>query len=116
MSGDDLPAAPPDDDPDRAAILARRKHFLAIALSGLASGSACAPQACLKVGAVQVPEDPHNSNATPAESPSSPPAAIPDEVTPPAEPSPEPTPPQYVPTGPRSEPRPCLKIMKPRDP
>lgn len=30
------------EDPDRAAILARRQHFIAIALSGLATTTACA--------------------------------------------------------------------------
>ncbi|MBC8070642.1 MAG: hypothetical protein IAG13_20090, partial [Deltaproteobacteria bacterium] len=46
------PGAPPEPatDPDRAAILARRQRFIAIALSGLASGSACSkPQPCLNV-------------------------------------------------------------------
>lgn len=40
------------DDPDRAAILARRQRFVAIALSGLATGGvACTkPQPCLDVG------------------------------------------------------------------
>lgn len=54
MTCDDPPRGPPGDvsntdaDPDRAAILARRKHFFTIALSGLTSGIGCAP--CLKVG------------------------------------------------------------------
>jgi len=118
MSGADLPPDPPDsEDPDRAAILARRKRFLAIALSGLASGISCAAQPCLKVAAPPDPNDPQDSNATPAESPSTTPSGpVPDEVTPPVEPSPEPTPPSYTPPPPRAEPRPCLKIVKPRDP
>lgn len=39
-------------DPDRAAILARRRRFVALAISGLAT-SAC-PQPCLSIG---VPEE-----------------------------------------------------------
>ncbi len=115
MSGDDLPPNAPPDDPDRAAILARRQRFLAIALSGLASGIACAPQVCLKVATTRDPNQPPSSNP-PAESPSTPPEPIPDDVTPPVEPSPEPTPPTYTPPPPRAEPRPCLKVVKPRDP
>lgn len=40
-----------DGDPDREAILARRKMFIASALAGLAIGCEgnTAPQACLKV-------------------------------------------------------------------
>ena len=112
MSGADLPPDPPDsDDPDRAAILARRKRFLAIALSGLASGIACAAQPCLQVAAPDDPNDPPDGNAT-AEPPSAPAEPIPDEVTPPVEPSPEPTPPRYTPPPPRStaEPLPCLLV------
>jgi hypothetical protein len=114
MSGDDLPPNAPPDDPDRAAILARRQRFLAIALSGLASGIACAPQVCLKVATTRDPNQPPSN--PPAESPSTPPEPIPDDVTPPVEPSPEPTPPTYTPPPPRAEPRPCLKVVKPRDP
>lgn len=33
---------PRTEDPDRAAILARRQHFIALALSGLATTAACA--------------------------------------------------------------------------
>mgnify|MGYP000443872687 CR=1 FL=1 len=38
-----------------AAILARRNRFIAVALSGLATGVGCAPQTCLKVIAPQDP-------------------------------------------------------------
>ncbi|MCA9637459.1 MAG: hypothetical protein KC420_15640, partial [Myxococcales bacterium] len=53
MGKDDTKHDPPKpevEDPDRAAILARRQRFIAIALSGLATGSACTkPQPCLNV-------------------------------------------------------------------
>jgi hypothetical protein len=69
MSGDDhrdddppRPARPPvTADPDRAAILARRQRFIAIALTGLATAGcdkpAPKPEACLKVG-VSEPKEP----------------------------------------------------------
>jgi enoyl-CoA hydratase/carnithine racemase len=68
MHRDDLPPDPPGDDdaqtedPDRAAILARRKRFIAIALSGLASGVGCA-EPCLKVAAP--PSDGNEQKADP---------------------------------------------------
>ncbi|MEZ4381287.1 MAG: hypothetical protein R3A79_08050 [Nannocystaceae bacterium] len=44
------PPAPKVEDPDRAAILARRQRFIAIALSGLTTGTACAKsEPCLNV-------------------------------------------------------------------
>jgi hypothetical protein len=47
--------APKVEDPDRAAILARRQRFIAIALSGLTTGTACArSEPCLNVA---VPPD-----------------------------------------------------------
>lgn len=42
------------EDPDRAAILARRKRFVALALTGLATGAGCKrnePQPCLSIAA-----------------------------------------------------------------
>lgn len=57
------------DDPDRAAILARRRRFIALALSGLATTTACAhapsrPEACLSIipgprgpDSVPIPDD-----------------------------------------------------------
>jgi hypothetical protein len=40
------------DDPDRAAILARRQRFIALALSGLSAscGKTSGPQVCLSIG------------------------------------------------------------------
>lgn len=42
-----------DDDPDREAILARRRKFIAVALAGLTSAAGCgddaAPEACLNM-------------------------------------------------------------------
>lgn len=117
MRDDDLPPDPDDEDPDRAAILARRKRFIAIALSGLASGASCAAQPCLKVIAPQDPDEqrPARPEAclSVAPDPEPPqPEPAPDAVTPPPEPSPEPTPPRY---SPPSKPEACLKIAGPRD-
>lgn len=46
----------PEHDPDRAAILARRQRFIALALSGLAGSAACdacQPQPCLNIAQPQ---------------------------------------------------------------
>lgn len=46
----------PEHDPDRAAILARRQRFIALALSGLAGAAACdacEPKPCLNVATPQ---------------------------------------------------------------
>jgi hypothetical protein len=48
-------------DPDRAAILARRRRFIALAISGLATGG-CRhqPQACLSIS---IPDEDGNGNS-----------------------------------------------------
>jgi hypothetical protein len=49
-----------DNDPDRAAILARRRRFIALAISGLAA-TGCkgpGPQACLSIEQPPDPDDP----------------------------------------------------------
>lgn len=110
-----------DDDLDRAAILARRNRFIAVALSGLATGVGCAPQTCLKVIA---PQDPGAQRPARPEAclsvaypeprqPEPRPEPLPVMVTPPPEPSPPPSPPPYVPL-PTTGPQVCLTIMKPR--
>lgn len=134
---DDETRAPADpsvavggDDPDRAAILARRQRFIALALSGLATTAACEkpkedpaapkadkgtpqgkgddgapPQACLKVA----PPEPEGEGSTGRPMPCldvAPPEPEPDDVPPQAclkiaAPPPEPTP------------HPCLSIKPP---
>ncbi|HET6583678.1 MAG TPA: hypothetical protein VFG69_09525 [Nannocystaceae bacterium] len=49
----------PDVDPDRAAILARRQRFIALALSGLAAAACdtCEPKPCLNISAPQPNDD-----------------------------------------------------------
>jgi hypothetical protein len=112
---------PSDDDSDRAAILARRQRFIAIALSGLASGAACtAPQPCLNVA------QPNDSNATPdpttpadTATPETPPQPC-LKVAPPEDPPPPETPPQpclevVPPKDDPAAPRPCLNVAPPKD-
>lgn len=123
-SRDDLPPDPPD-DPDRAAILARRQRFVAVAMSGLATGL-CAACPCLKMA---VPDDevereygprttPRPDEAAPATPPPETPPAdgVNNDAPPtgqPPEPSPEPEPRPYVPRE-KAEPRPCLTIRRPQ--
>lgn len=129
------PAAAQTDDPDRAAILARRQRFIAIALSGLASTTACEkpkedpsapkdgkaaqegkddkgapPQACLKVA----PPEPEGGDSTGKPMPCL------DVAVP--EPEPEPIDdgsPQAClkiaapPPEPEPKPQPCLKVRPP---
>lgn len=126
---DDAPAV----DPDRAAILARRQRFVAIALSGLATQAACKrnadPQVCLSM---PVPQDTNaNGEGTPPPevppqpcldvAPSDPPDAPPQACLkiaqpPPDDPaSPRPCLEVAVPPDP-TPPRPCLKVAPPEDP
>jgi hypothetical protein len=58
------------DDPDRAAILARRRRFVALAISGLAATSCkgYGPQACLSIEVPQEPDpeaEPESDSAGP---------------------------------------------------
>jgi hypothetical protein len=111
MTRDDRPTDPPvsdvlgDEDPDRAAILARRRRFVAVALSGLAVGAGC-PQPCLSVA------PPPESDRPPAPPPDD---GIKPEV-PPSEPQPEPTPCLKVLPPKEPEPTPCLKVAPPKEP
>lgn len=104
-------------DPDRAAILARRQRFIALALTGLTTGACDTPSddsgACLKVDVVepkqQVPES--------GESPSGKPCL---NVAPP-EPEPEPKPHPCLKVAapdpepkPEPKPHPCLKVAAPK--
>ena len=122
------------DDPDRAAILARRQRFIALALSGLASTTACEkpkedpsapkdgkasqegkddnkgapPQACLKVA----PPEPEGGDSTGKPMPCL-------EVMPPEpEPIDDGSPQACLkiaapPTEPEPKPQPCLKVRPP---
>jgi hypothetical protein len=109
MSRDDRPTDPPggddlgDEDPDRAAILARRRRFIAVALSGLAVGAGC-PQPCLSMSPPQDADKPQ-----PDEPAGKPEACL--KVAPPAEPNPTPVEPVPPPTEPT--PQPCLKVAAP---
>jgi hypothetical protein len=121
MHDGDLPPDPPDDDaqdPDRAAILARRKRFIAIALSGLATGAGCAqPQPCLDVASPREGEprtDP--PAATPSEPKTDPATATPTApatTPPPTEPAPEPCLKVAPPPQPEPKPMPCLNVARP---
>lgn len=136
MTRDDRPEDRPgedvarDEDPDRAAILARRRRFVAIALSGLAAGTGCTPkpEPCLKVAP---PDDSSSGRPDPGPTSGQPEAAPVEpqpclKIAPPSEPppevpaEPEPTPeaePQpclkVAPPAPEPEPRPCLKVRRP---
>jgi hypothetical protein len=122
------------EDPDRAAILARRQHFIAIALSGLATTTACAstgegdkttgdkakgaqpeapPEPCLKVKAPPETSETDGAEAAPQPclkvAPPDPEAETGDtgdESGKPAEPPPEPCL--------KVAPRPCLKKAAPK--
>ena len=107
-----------DDDPDRAAILARRRRFVALALSGLAS-SGCkspGPQACLDIA---VPEDEGGGEqgGPIVEDPGRPvdpgTESSDDEGGEIVEPSPQPCLEFAAPPHPKPAPRPCLKKAAP---
>ena len=104
MADDDRPKRDdPDGDPDRAAILARRQRFIAIALSGLAGAAACdgcGPKPCLNIAtpdSVDPPngDDPKDGAPHPCLS---------------AVPEPDPV----EPGDPKAKPQPCLEVA--RDP
>lgn len=123
-------------DPDRAAILARRKRFIAMALTGLtATAGACGdkgamPQPCLDVAApepaprvdvgapqpvpqpcleVAVPE-PDSESASDGAEPTRVPKPQPQPCLNVRAPEPEPKPDP----APKPSPQPCLKVAKPR--
>jgi len=117
---------PADDEGDRAAILARRQRFIAIALSGLASTVACtAPQPCLNISQPadgKGTPDPTNANPDPTNpDPTNPDPTNPDPTNPdPTNPDPTATPRPClevaVPEEGPATPRPCLKVAAPKDP
>jgi hypothetical protein len=130
------PAAAHGDDPDRAAILARRQRFIAIALSGLATATACdkpkadpstpkdakadeskqddkgaPPQACLKVAPPEpVPADGSSTGM---------PMPCLDVAPPEPEPIDDGSPQACLkivrppPEEPKPKPQPCLKVRPP---
>ena len=107
-SHDEEPAA----DPDRAAILARRQRFIALALSGLAGTAACdkpKPQPCLSP-----PQTVDDGKGDPTAEPQ--PCL---NVTP-VEPKPQPclevAPPEDTQGDDGPPPQPCLKVAAPPDP
>jgi hypothetical protein len=116
----DLPAQ--EQDPDRAAILARRRRFIAIAISGLAT-TACkaSAQPCLSITQPEAdtgeePVDP-DPNQPIVEEPGVPVET--GETAEPAEPEAplEPTPPEVclkIAPQPQPQPQPCLKKSAPR--
>jgi hypothetical protein len=128
----DPPADESDQDPDRAAILARRRRFITIALSGLATGAACADP-CLKVGAHGDDNAAENQRPPPAADPapatpqdpetSRPEACLKVSAPPPEQPVParpeaclKVAPPPQDPADTKAIPRPCLSIHRPDPP
>ena len=127
---DDDEGNKPTPDSDRAAILARRRQFIALALSGLTTTAACtdgnekpdgktqqpakeapkdhAPQVCLSVAP---PTDPP---PIVLESPENDPEMVPPQVClkisrPPDDPEPKPEP-KPQPCLKKAAPKPCLKV------
>lgn len=135
MTRDDRPKDPPrealehEDDPDRAAILARRQRFIALALSGLATGCTAPPrpEPCLNVAQPHEPEEPTKQPEAQPETkfdpgpclkvalPSDPPLEPPPPETTPPPPEPQPCL-KVRPPEPKTEPTPCLSVARPRDP
>lgn len=119
---DDRRATP--DDLDRAAILARRQRFIALALSGLAGAAACTsterearPQACLKysIEPRQKPERKPEPEPEPKPEPRADPepadTAVPMPCLSPLPPDEPPTPPR---PEPKATPAPCLSMVPTR--
>jgi hypothetical protein len=113
-------------DPDRAAILARRQRFIAVALSGLTGAGACDrafPQPCLEVShpptataaATSPPQAAPAVSSAPAPAPavSSAPALAPAVSSAPA-PAPRPCL-KVALERPEPAPRPCLKVLRQED-
>jgi len=118
MAKDDRdPERPSDErpaDPDRAAILARRQRFIALALSGLAGAVACdrgKPFACLEIAEPpgkdegKDPKDPTKGEPMPCLSP----------MPPPDEPPPQPCLEVMPPEDTKGDPHPCLMVAKPQE-
>jgi hypothetical protein len=97
---------------DRDKILARRRHFVAVALAGagLASADACAPKVCLEPIPEPTVEVPEGGGELPGGEPSSEPV---EDAGP--KPPPEPPPQPCLSPEPPS-PRVCLRMMQPPAP
>jgi len=99
----------PRDDPDRAAIMARRQRFIALALSSLSA--ACdrpAPNVCLKVDPSTIDKGEHDKRGAPK------PCLDVDRPEPRQAPATEPTPPEAK--AEPEKPQPCLDVARPEDP
>ena len=107
--------APKVEDPDRAAILARRQRFIAIALSGLTTGTACArSEPCLNVA---LPPDEQSEPIEPGRTTGDT-GDLGDTVVTAPQPclevaSPQPCLDVIEPTEPEPSPQPCLKVAAP---
>jgi hypothetical protein len=120
----DLSHGAPRLDPDRAAILARRQRFIALALSGLAGTVACdkpKPQPCLSPPATSAEggEDPKTDPDPTADpqpclkvAPTNPQPCL--EVMPPEDPKADPQPCLKIAAPPEPKPQPCLSPPKPQ--
>jgi hypothetical protein len=125
-----------DDDLDRAAILARRQRFIALALSGLATAGACTPtdppkedaprarpSACLKYSLEPRQPKPNAPNEPPPPPPDATPVpclAVPLDFVPPKPDTARPTAclsvaPKPTPQPKPATPVPCLEIMREED-
>jgi hypothetical protein len=136
MAGDERDdEAGPVEDPDRAAILARRKRFVALALTGLATGAGCKrnePQPCLSIaapdeggpGTTGPGEDTGTTDAGNEPFVEEPGVPVSDEgelaeggdetdTGGPSQPPPEPCLKVAPPPKPKPKPKPCLKKRKP---
>jgi hypothetical protein len=117
----------PAPDSDRAAILARRKQFIALALSGLTTTAACDKEAPSKGGKSSAGEQADTSKPQPCltaqpeppppEPPPQPCLKVPPQPEPPPEPEIPPQPCLSFPVEPAPEPepqpQPCLKKAMP---
>src|SRR5688572_6566974 len=98
----------PDEDPDRAAILARRQRFIALALSGLAGTAAC-DKPTAPTTAPTSDDGKANDDGTPS-----------DDGTPPPDTGPAPqvclmvVAPQPCLSPPETPPQPCLDVAVPQ--
>lgn len=121
MTRDDRPTDPPDgddprdEDPDRAAILARRRRFIAIALSGLTVGATGCPEPAQPATPPDSGTAPGDARPEPCLKVAAPPESTPTDPPPPKDPEPTPclkvaAPPEPEPAP---EPTPCLKVAPP---
>jgi hypothetical protein len=111
----------PESDPDRAAILARRQRFIALALTGLAT-AACRPQVCLSVEVHEQPGAPGQDDdakpqpcLSPPQEPEPEPEAKPQPCLSPPQPDAKPQP-CLSPPQPDAKPQPCLSPPRPKQP